>query len=207
MKNQYGGIAATSFYKQAIQTLEDTLAPPDDLCFIYVQHAFTPLLEHLDAVNHRFAALIPKHSSASCNPQVLRQLEKRFPGRILSGITREQLRNEDFTFRLLHQITRGRPFAILEYGAYFAPVAEALSRDASLGKQLVGFVEGTENGIAGSCDRSTLGYREMAPRVAKPIVSKSKSGIKSIMDLQIGPAIVTATRSMLLQSEGSQSCF
>lgn len=188
---------ANKFYQQAIRSVENAFQPPDELCFVYVQHAFTPLIEHLDAVDHRFAGLIPKHSSASSNPQVLRQLEARFPGKIFSGITRHQLRNSEFTFHLLERITQGRPFVILEYGAYFAPVAAALCEHPVLGKQVAGFVEGTENGIAGSGDQKTLGYRDVAPLVAKPILSKSRSGIKSIMDLQIGPAIVAATRRLL----------
>jgi hypothetical protein len=192
----------TVFYSNTVDTVNRTFDIPDDLCFVYVQHAFTPLVKHFNCIRDRLAAVIPKASSANANPEVLSNLEKQFPGRILSNITRHHLCDINYTLQLLKDTTRGRPFAILEYGGYFAPAAKAIASDRYLGPRLAGFVEGTENGIRGSDDGLTIGYQKVAQTVARPIVSKSRSGIKKIMDLQIGPAIVQASDEIHHRYEG-----
>ncbi len=190
------------FYKQTIARVNEVCNTSDDLCFVYVQHAFSPLITHISCLQNRLAALIPKASSSTSNRGVVKQLEKEFPRRIYADINRGHLRNTDFTLNLLKHVTRGRPFAILEYGGYFAPSAEVIANDPELGPKLVGFVEGTENGIKGADDGSTIGYQQVAHKITKPIISKSKSRIKKIMDRDIGPAIVESCNNILLQSIG-----
>ncbi len=190
------------FYKKTIHHINQTFDVPDDLCFVYVQHAFSPLVKHFSCIGNRLAAVIPKGSSAGGNPQVVAKLNQMFPGRILANVTRKHLRDINYTVQLLKDITRGRPFAILEYGGYFAPAAEAIANDRYLGPKLAGFVEGTENGIRGSDDGNTIGYQQVAAQVNRPIVSKSRSGIKKIMDLEIGPAIVESCNDILRRRQG-----
>ncbi len=190
------------FYNQTIARVNDVCDTSDDLCFVYVQHAFTPLITHISCLQNRFAALIPKSSSSRSNRHVVKHLESEFPRRIYADITRVHLRNTDFTINLLKHVTRGRRFAILEYGGYFAPSAEAIANDPELGSTLIGFVEGTENGIKGADDGSTIGYQQVAHKIKKPIISKSRSRIKKIMDQDIGPAIVESCNSILYHSIG-----
>ncbi len=192
-----------TFYNQAIARVNEVCNTSDDLCFIYVQHAFSPLILHISCLRSRLAALIPKASSSKSNRHIVKQLENEFPRRIYADITRDHLRNTDFTLNLLKHVTEGRPFAILEYGGYFAPSAEAIANDPALGPKLVGFVEGTENGIKGSDDGATIGYEQVAHKINKPIISKSKSRIKKIMDRDIGPAIIDSCNNILHNSSGN----
>ena len=191
-----------TFYKRTIARVNEACKTSDDLCFVYVQHAFSPLITHISCLQDRMAALITKASSSKSNWRVVQQLEQEFPRRIYADINRSHLRNTDFTLNLLKHVTNGRPFAILEYGGYFAPSAEAIANDPELGPKLVGFVEGTENGIKGADDGSTIGYQQVAHKINKPIISKSKSRIKMIMDRDIGPAIVESCNNILRDSAG-----
>jgi len=127
-------------------------------------------------------------------------LKQQFPGRVFSNITREALSNTDYTIELLKRVTRGRPFAILEYGAYFAQVAADIAKDEYLGPKFNGIVEGTQNGINGSNDGTTPGYRQTASGIDRVVISKSRSNIKNIMDMDIGPAIVRASNQLLLKN-------
>jgi S-adenosylhomocysteine hydrolase len=190
------------FYKQTIERVNEVCNTSDDLCFVYVQHAFSPLIPHISCLRNRLAAVILKASSSGSNRLVVQQLEEEFPRRVYADINRGHLRNTDFTLNLLKHVTQGRPFAILEYGGYFAPSAEAIANDPELGPKLVGFVEGTENGIKGADDGSTIGYQQVAHNISKPIISKSKSRIKKIMDRDIGPAIIESCNNILRQSNG-----
>ena len=192
------------FYKQSIARIDDVCQTSDELCFVYVQHAFSPLITHISCLENRFAALIPKASSTGNNREVITRLEAKFPRSIHADINRSHLRNTEFTLALLKRVTQGRPFAILEYGGYFAPSAESIANDAELGPKLVGFVEGTENGIKGSDDGSIIGYQQVAGNVSKPIISKSKSRIKKIMDQDIGPAIIASCKTILKNSNGQE---
>lgn len=190
------------FYRNTREVIERETSPPEDLCFIFVQHAFLPCLDFFSAVNDKVAAIVPKASSAKSNPQVVQQLKQKFENRVYDDLNRHKLANPGFTLDWLNRVTDGRPFAILEYGGYFAPVASSISNDSTLGKQLVGFVEGTENGIKGSDDGKTIGYKDVASSIAHPVISKSRSRIKSIMDIEIGPAIVYATDSIFRRNLG-----
>jgi len=185
------------FYNQTISHVDKLCGTSDELCFVYVQHAFLSLIPHMDCLGDRLAALIPKASSSMGNRDVVKQLEARFPGKIFGDVNRAQLRNQNFTLSLLKNVTRGRPFAILEYGGYFAPSAEAIANDPDLGPRLAGFVEGTENGIKGADDGLTIGYQNVVNKVSKPVVSKSRSRIKLIMDRDIGPAIVESCNNIV----------
>ena len=200
--HQQDGTLHRQFYTNTIRTIHELLETPDDLCFVYVQHAFSPCIDHLACIGDRLAAVIPKGSSSHGNPTVVQQLQQLFPGKVLSNVNRRHLQDPAYAVQLLKHATRGRPFAILEYGAYFAPSAIAIATDPSLGQRLVGFVEGTENGIKGSGDGLMPGYRHVAAHVPCPILSKSKSAIKKIMDLEIGPAIVDSTDSLLRKRVG-----
>lgn len=200
MKNTRRTDRHVKFYNQTITQVDEFFNTSEDLCFVYVQHAFLSLIPHLDCLGDRLAALIPKASSSTSNRAVVKQLEARFPGKIFDKINRAQLHDEAFTLNLLKKVTRGRPFAILEYGAYFAPSAEAIANDPDLGPRLAGFIEGTENGIKGADDGSTIGYQHIAGNISKPILSKSRSRIKLIMDRDIGPAIVESSNNILRQS-------
>ena len=190
------------FYESTIRRIQSALDIPDDLCFVYVQHAFSPCIEHLTCVEERLAAIIPKGSSSKGNPQVVQRLQQLFPGRVLSHVTRTHLTDSAYAVQLLKDVTRGRPFAILEYGGYFAPAAARIAADRYLGPKLAGFVEGTENGIKGSDDGKTPGYLQVAAEVSRPILSKARSDIKHIMDLEIGPAIVESTDTLLRDALG-----
>jgi S-adenosylhomocysteine hydrolase len=190
------------FYESTIRRIHSALELPDDLCFVYVQHAFSPCIEHLTCVEERLAAIIPKGSSSKGNPQVVQRLQQLFPGRVLSHVTRTHLTDSAYAVQLLKDVTRGRPFAILEYGGYFAPAAARIAADRYLGPKLAGFVEGTENGIKGSDDGKTPGYLQVAAEVSRPILSKARSDIKHIMDLEIGPAIVESTDTLLRDALG-----
>jgi len=190
------------FYQRSIELIDEAYGTPDEMCFIYVQHAFAPLITHLSCIGDRLACLIPKGSSSKSNREVVKELEVHFPGKVYNDIKREHLRDTDFTLSFLKKVTQGRPFAILEYGAYFAPSAQAIAKDPDLGPRLVGFVEGTENGIRGADDKSTIGYQHVAHDIPKPILSKSKSRIKQIMDQDIGPAIVESCNNILMRSLG-----
>ncbi len=190
------------FYHLTIEKINRALNPPEDLCFIYVQHAFSPCINHLSCVGDRLAAVIPKGSSSKGNPEVVEQLNQLFPGRVLSDVTRRHLTDTSYAVQLVKEVTKGRPFAILEYGAYFAPAAARIASDRYLGPKLAGFVEGTENGIKGSDDGNTPGYRHVVNEVNRPIVSKARSMIKNIMDLEIGPAIVESSDNLLRKTLG-----
>lgn len=204
MMYQHNNFDPTRFYKESVKAINNTFDVPDDLCFVYVQHAFSPVITHFKCIEDRLAAVIPKGSSAKGNPHVVRSLESLFPQRVLSHVTRDHLRDINYTLKTLKDVTRGRPFAILEYGGYFAPAADAIANDRYLGPKLAGFVEGTENGIRGSDDGLTPGYKQVAAKVGKPIISKSKSGIKKIMDLEIGPAIVHSSKEIVQRYQGIQ---
>ncbi len=190
------------FYENTLSSIERKFNAPDDTCFVFVQHAFLPGLSFFDSVENRIAAIIPKSSSSKSNPDVVHQLRKRFPGKVHPDISRDTLLDPEYTVQFLKDVTRGRPFAILEYGAYFAPAAEAISNHTQLGSTLRGFVEGTENGIRGSDDQSTIGYQNVVARLQHPVVSKSRSCIKKIMDIEIGPAIVHATNEIFRRNIG-----
>ena len=190
------------FYGNTVKAIENETRPHPDLCFVFVQHAFLPSLEFFGAINNRVAAIVPKGSSAKSNPQVIRQLKDKFGNRFHDSIDRHKLVDPNFTLEWLRRVTDDRPFAILEYGGYFAPTASRISNDSRLGENLVGFVEGTENGIKGSDDGQTKGYRDVIDSIAHPVISKSRSRIKSIMDIEIGPAIVYATDSIFRRNLG-----
>lgn len=191
-----------SFYEQSIARINEVYQTSHELCFVYVQHAFSPLIPHLSCLGDRLAAIIPKASSGAMNRSVVSQLEEHFPRRVFADINRNHLRNTDFTLNLLKRVTQGRPFAILEYGGYFAHSAEAITQDSELGPKLVGFVEGTKNGIKGADDGSTIGYGDVAHKIPKPIFSKSSSRIKNIMDQDIGPAIIDSCNNILTNCLG-----
>ncbi len=190
------------FYRNTVEAIEKETQPHPDLCFIFVQHAFLPSLEFFSAVDNRVAAIIPKGSSAKSNPQVVKQLKERFGSRVHDTVNRTTLADPAFTLEWLRRVTDDRPFAILEYGGYFAPTAAMISQDSALGANLVGFVEGTENGIKGSDDGQTKGYRDVVDGIAHPVISKSRSRIKNIMDIEIGPAIVYATDTIFRRNLG-----
>lgn len=161
-----------------------------------------PSLNFFESIENKIAAIIPKSSSAKSNPDIVCKLKKRFPDKVYDQVTRSALQNSDYAVDFLKGVTCGRPFAILEYGGYFAPAAQAISHDATLRKTLKGFVEGTENGIRGSDDNNTMGYHQIAAGLHHPVVSKSRSRIKSIMDIEIGPAIVQATEAIIRRNLG-----
>jgi S-adenosylhomocysteine hydrolase len=190
------------FYRNTVAAIENTTRPHPDLCFVFVQHAFLPCLEFYQAVENRIAAIIPKGSSAKSNPHVVRLLKEKYGTKVHESINRQSLSDAEFTVEWLRRVTADRPFAILEYGGYFAPTAAAISNDASLSSRIVGFVEGTENGIKGSDDGQTTGYRNVIDQIAHPVISKSRSRIKNIMDIEIGPAIVYATDSIFRRNLG-----
>ena len=190
------------FYSNTVKAIEIETRPHPDLCFVFVQHAFSPSLEFFGAINNRVAAIVPKGSSAKSNPQVIRQLKEKFGSRFHDSIGRHKLADPNFTLEWLRRVTDDRPFAILEYGGYFAPTASRISNDIRLGANLVGFVEGTENGIKGSDDGQTKGYRDVIDGIAHPVISKSRSRIKGIMDIEIGPAIVYATDTIFRRRLG-----
>ncbi|OED37364.1 hypothetical protein AB833_24115 [Chromatiales bacterium (ex Bugula neritina AB1)] len=190
------------YYNNTVAAIEKAHSTPGDLCFIFVQHAFLPSLTFFSSIDRQVAAVVPKGSSAKSNPEVVQQLKARYGDRVYSDITRSRLADVEYTVKWLQQVALGRPFAILEYGGYFAPAAAAISNDPVLGRQLVGFVEGTENGIKGSDDGKTPGYRDVAHRLRHPVISKSRSRIKSIMDLEIGSAIVYATDGIFRRNLG-----
>ena len=201
MNNNYQPNKHVEFYNQTIAHIDKLCDTSDDLCFVYVQHAFLTLIPHLECLGDRFAALIPKASSSMGNRAVVKKLEDHFPGKIIGGVNRAHLRNQEFTISLLKRVTQGRPFAILEYGGYFAPSAEAIANDPDLGPRLAGFVEGTENGIKGADDNSTTGYQHVVSNLSKPVISKSRSRIKQIMDRDIGPAIVESCNNILRDAD------
>lgn len=190
------------FYRNTVAAIEKETKPHPDLCFIFVQHAFLPSLDFFDAINNRIAAIIPKASSAKSNPHVVMQLKDKFGSRVHESLNRNKLADPLFTLDWLRRVTNDRPFAILEYGGYFAPTASMISTDTQLSSKLVGFVEGTENGIKGSDDGQTTGYRDVVSDINHPVISKSRSRIKNIMDIEIGPAIVYATDSIFRRNLG-----
>ena len=190
------------FYQRTIKRIHSALKVDDDVCFIYVQHAFTPSIDFFDSVKDKTAGIILKRSSAKANPAVAAKLKSLFPDHILDGVDRQMISDSTTAIDLLKNITQGRRFAILEYGGYFAPVAKAISLNQDLSDQFVGIVEGTENGLTGSGDGQTLGYNSVAREVHCPIISKSRSNIKQLMDLEIGPAIVECSEQILRQKFG-----
>lgn len=190
------------FYEQTLNTLERHYRTPEDTCYVLVQHAFSPSLHFFDCIKDKIAAIIPKHSSATSNPEIVTELQNNFPGRVHRNLSRGTLQESAFATQFLKEVTRGRPFLILEYGGYFAPAAQAISDDPLLRNTLIGFVEGTENGIKGSDDGSTPGYKDVAHLLRHPVVSKSRSKIKTIMDIEIGPAIVHATNEIFRRNIG-----
>ncbi len=190
------------FYHRTLSRIEQNYITPKDTCFVFVQHSFLPSLNFFESIENKIGAIIPKRSSAKSNPEIVSLLKNRFPGKVHDQVTRSTLQNNDYAVDFLKNVTTGRPFAILEYGGYFAPAAQAISNDAVLRKTLKGFVEGTENGIRGSDDNNTIGYQEIAARLNHPVVSKSRSRIKSIMDIEIGPAIVQATDTIIRRNLG-----
>lgn len=190
------------FYEQTLSSLERQYNPPEDTCYVLVQHAFSPSLHFFDCIKDKIAAIIPKRSSANSNPEIVTELQNKFPGRVHRNISRSTLQDPAFTTQFLREVTHGRPFIILEYGGYFAPAAQAISDDPLLKGTLKGFVEGTENGIKGSDDGSTIGYNDVAHLIMHPVVSKSRSKIKTIMDIEIGPAIVHATNEIFRRNLG-----
>ncbi len=190
------------YYKNTTDLVDKSINTPDDLCFVLVQHAFLPSIDFYHCIDSRLAAVILKGSSAKQNPSVVKKLKRLFGPRILESVKRQNLEEHSFTINLLKKVTRGRPFVILEYGAYFAPSLSAICKDPVLGPKLMGVVEGTENGIKGSADGKTRGYNAVALHAACPIMSKSRSNIKHIMDIEIGPAIVEATDKILCNRLG-----
>lgn len=190
------------FYEQTLNTLERQYKIPEDTCYVLVQHAFSPSLHFFDCIKDKIAAIIPKRSSANSNPEIVIELQNKFPGQVHQNISRCTLQDSGFATQFLREVTGGRPFLILEYGGYFAPAAQAISEDPMLRNTLKGFVEGTENGIKGSDDGSTVGYKNVAHLLKHPVVSKSRSKIKTIMDIEIGPAIVHATNEILRRNIG-----
>jgi len=68
----------------------------------------------------------------------------------------------------------------------------------------MGVVEGTVNGVRGSTDGKTPGYNSIARHAPCPIISKSRSRIKRIMDIEIGPAITCSSDRILSQTLGRQ---
>ena len=190
------------FYERTLSSIEREYHAADDTCFVFVQHAFLPSLNFFGSVSDRIAAIIPKSSSSKSNPDVVQQLQRKFPGKVHPDVSRSTLQDPEAAVQFLQEVTNNKPFVILEYGAYFAPAAEAISNHRHLGRTLRGFVEGTENGIRGSDDQSTIGYQDVVARLQHPVVSKSRSRIKAIMDIEIGPAIVHATNEIFRRNIG-----
>ena len=190
------------YYKNTIDLINKSVIIPKDLCFVLVQHAFSPSIDFYHCIEPKIASVILKGSSAEQNPSVVAELKRRYGSRILDTVKRSDLEDSSFTIELLKKVTRGRPFVILEYGAYFAPSISAICCDSDLGAKLLGVVEGTDNGVKGSADGRTIGYSAVAGHTACPIISKSRSNIKNIMDIEIGPAIVEATDKILCNNLG-----
>ena len=190
------------YYKNTIDLINQSLATPKDLCFVLVQHAFLPSIDFYHCIESKLASVILKGSSAKQNPSVVDSLKQRYGSRVQDCVKRSDLEDSAFTINLLKNATRGKPFVILEYGAYFAPTITAVCNDPLLGPKLMGVVEGTENGVKGSTDGKTPGYAAVANRAACPIISKSRSNIKHIMDIEIGPAIVDAADNILCNNLG-----
>lgn len=180
------------FYTNTLKALKHAINTPEDLKLVMVQHAFAPVIDLYNALDDQIAAIIPKASSSHSNPDVVKRMQDQFPGRVFNNISRKELQNPDFAIQFLRQVTKGHPFVIVEYGAYFAPAAQAISNDPILAPKLRGFVEGTENGIKGS-DDGAVGYEQVVPGLDHWVISKSRSRIKGIMDMEIGPAILYAT--------------
>lgn len=199
-ENEY--LVNRRYYRNTVDLINKSMITPEDLCFVLVQHAFLPSLEFYHCIESKLASVILKGSSAKQNPSVVARLKKRYGSRVQDSVTRSDLEDSAFTIALLKNVTRGRPFVILEYGAYFAPSIAAVCRDPALGPKLLGVVEGTENGVKGSADGKTTGYSAVAAHTDCPIISKSRSNIKHIMDIEIGPAIVDATDKILCNNLG-----
>jgi len=199
-ENEY--LVNRRYYKKTIDRIHKSVVTPKDLCFVLVQHAFFPSIDFYHCIESKLAAVILKGSSARQNPSVVARLKKHHGSRVLESVKRSDLLDSSFTIDLLKKVTRGRPFVILEYGAYFAPTISAICNDPVLGPNLMGVVEGTENGVKGSADGKTIGYSAVSNHTACPIMSKSRSNIKHIMDIEIGPAIVDATDKILCNSLG-----
>ncbi len=180
------------FYTNTLKSLKNSINAPEDLKLVMVQHAFAPIIDLYSALDDQIAAIIPKASSSTSNPQVVERMKEKFPGRVFDSISRKELQNSDFAIQFLREVTKGHPFVIVEYGAYFAPAAHAISNDPILASKLKGFVEGTENGIKGS-DDGAVGYEQVVASLDHWVISKSRSRIKGIMDMEIGPAILYAT--------------
>ena len=180
------------FYTNSLNALRQSIDAPDDLKFVMVQHAFEPVIDLYNALDDHIAAIIPKASSSRSNPEVVQRMKEKFPNRVFDNISRKELQNSDFAIQFLREVTQGHPFVIVEYGAYFAPAAHAISNDPLLAPKLKGFIEGTENGVKGS-DDGAVGYEQVVGSLDHWVVSKSRSRIKGIMDMEIGPAILYAT--------------
>jgi len=192
------------YYERTIGRIDDLLNTPQEICFVLVQHAFTPSVEFYRSIENRIAAVILKGSSAQQNPTVVFELKKHFGTRIKETVKRSDLADTAFTVNFLKESTAGRPFVILEYGGYFAPSIAAISYDPILGPNLKGVVEGTDNGIKGSADGKTIGYSAVVEGAKCPVISKSRSTIKQIMDIDIGPAIVSATDDIVCKTLGTR---
>jgi len=192
------------YYRRTVELINRTLDIPENLCFVFVQHAFLPTIEFYSSIENRVAAIITKNSSSAQNPSVVTRLKNKFGSRVLHNVRRSDLSDSPFALDLLQRTTQGRPFAILEYGAYFAPVISSIRKDPLLASNLMGVVEGTANGFSGSTDGKTPGYNCIARHAPCPIISKSRSGIKRIMDMEIGPAITDSSDKILSQTLGCQ---
>jgi len=197
-------LARRRYYQRTIACINRTLDVPENLCFVLVQHAFLPSIDFYKSIENKVAAIILKGSSSAQNPSVVAKLKDTYGSCVLDDVKRSDLANSQYAIDLLKQTTVGRPFVILEYGAYFAPVISSILKEPSLASNLMGVVEGTTNGVKGSSDGKTAGYSTVARHASCPIISKSRSGIKRIMDIEIGPAIVSSCDRILSHTLGRQ---
>jgi len=195
-------VARRRYYERTIERINRTLDVSGDLCFVFVQHAFLPSIDFYNSIEKRIAAIILKGSSSAQNPSVVAKLKSKYGPRVLDNVGRSDLNNSHISLNILRQTTQGRPFVILEYGAYFAPVISYIHKDPLLASNLMGVVEGTTNGIEGSTDGKTTGYKAVARLAPCPIISKSRSKIKRIMDIEIGPAIIHSSDRIISKTLG-----
>jgi len=58
--HEHERFARQRYYKRIVELLNRTLVVPENLCFVFVQHAFLPSIDFYNSIESRVAAIITK---------------------------------------------------------------------------------------------------------------------------------------------------
>lgn len=186
-------LRVSAFFSHLITELGETKGTPQTMA-VCVAHLLPTADSFLDALNKiaPIRVLVPKPKSQ--DKGTIKWAKKALACRVL-----EADRGDDFPGKLLQALAlthrdKGKKVVFVDIGGYFAPGLEEIARRlAAMGVELLGVMEGTENG-AQAYEKV---YSASSSEPSVPILTVARSPLKIPEDYLVGAGIVFSIESIL----------